>query len=67
MDVLHEAWKILMHSLWYAFLVGGLPMIVWTIEEIVKEHKAKKRRKARQKREETKYGEISEYASERTG
>ena len=67
MDVLQEAWKILMHSLWYAFLVGGLPMIVWTIDEVVKEHKAKKRRKARKKREEVKYEEISECASKRTG
>jgi phosphopantetheine adenylyltransferase len=67
MDVLHEAWKILMHSLWYAFLVGGLPMIVWTIDEIVKENKAKKRRKARQKREEVKHEETSEYVSKRTG
>ena len=49
MDVLQEAWKILMHSLWYAFLVGGLPMIVWTIDEIVKENKAKKRQKRQNK------------------
>ena len=42
-------------------------MIVWTIDEVVKEHKAKKRRKARQKREEAKYEETSEYVSKRTG